>query len=485
MNKVLWDADNFSYVVDGEEVDALAAKGASAAVASEANANIRVLSDRLQAGQISLQEWYDGMKRETKMLHMAQAALARGGFEQMRPKDWERVEQIVAAQWNGVEDAFPGLRSFAEDIRNGRYGNAPLSSGVLARAGQYADAGRATYENERLVARMETGPREAKRVRGFADSCRDCIMWAALDWISAEEMLAKYPIGASVCGARCWCVIVTRAATNVAVPVRADADLKDLRDAALRRVSAVIPGVDAPPQRIDTLSPVGRRISQSVRLAFPGRTDLALEDSVKPRLNRTLDVVDAVHRAGGSRIPVARFAPSLSTVEDAEVFYNEAGFVSGGQLSLLGDNPELSLVHEIGHVLDAAVVGAPGVQASVAEHPNLTEWRAAIQASASHTRLRALQKQTHFDYQFGDSTIGPVEIDQKMVSYFLQPQELFARSYSQYVAVRSGDAALLSQVRAITENKRDVFWAEMWDDDDFEAIALAFDRLWIGLGGLK
>lgn len=212
--KAVWDDETFSYIIDGKAVSDVVAKGASAAVAKEANAAIRVLSDRLMSGTISLQEWYTGMKRETKMLHMAEAALSRGGFDQMRRQDWDRVEKIVADQWNGVEGKFPGLRRFAKDIERRRYGTQDaLHRSVLTRAGMYGDAGRVTYENERLAVRLETGKKlEAQRVKGANDHCDDCIAWANLGWIDAGEMMAKYPIGASVCGGRCWCVIVTRPA---------------------------------------------------------------------------------------------------------------------------------------------------------------------------------------------------------------------------------------------------------------------------------
>ena len=201
------------YSIDGADIEAVRVKGASDALAREADSNIRLVADRLQRGEIDAAEFYASMQREVKMLHMSQAALARGGVDAMRPADWKRVENIVAEQFGGVEGKFPGLRAFAKDVSRGRYGNAgELQEQVLDRAGMYADAGRGTFENERLAARMELYPLEAKRVRGALDGCRDCVAWAGLGWIEAHRMQNDYPICASVCGARCHCVIVTRRA---------------------------------------------------------------------------------------------------------------------------------------------------------------------------------------------------------------------------------------------------------------------------------
>ena len=205
----IFDDESSTFSIDGEEIEAFAVKGASDSLARDAQSRLSILTQRLQNGQISLQEFYGGAKRETKFLHMAEAALARGGFEQMRPQDWKRVESIVAEQWNG-NDRFPGLRAFAEDIERGRYGRESLSRGFAARAQSYANAGRLTYENERLAARMEQHPLEARRVTGAADHCENCRDWAALGWIDADRMLNDYPIGASSCNSNCYCVIVTR-----------------------------------------------------------------------------------------------------------------------------------------------------------------------------------------------------------------------------------------------------------------------------------
>ncbi|MBW3636491.1 MAG: hypothetical protein KY445_08515 [Armatimonadetes bacterium] len=208
--KATFDDERFGYSIDGESVDLLTAKGASAGIAREAKANLSILIQRLQNEQSSLQEADDGFKRETKMLHMAEHALAHGGVDQV--KDWAPVEAIVAEQWNGNED-FPGLCRFFEDIQNGRYGTQTLSSGVLSRGLQYANAGRATYENERLAAQMRLRDLEAKRVTGAPEThCDDCPAWARLGWIEAAVMYERYAIGMSSCNVACYCVIVTRRA---------------------------------------------------------------------------------------------------------------------------------------------------------------------------------------------------------------------------------------------------------------------------------
>src|SRR5690606_21626329 len=108
--------------------------------------------------------------------------------------------------------AFPGLRKFAEDVRNRRYGDDPedLRRGFLSRSNSYSDAGRSTFQNEQILYREEGGHDQAKRILADVEHCPDCIAWAALGWIPIQEMYEKYPIGRSACNNYCYCSIITR-----------------------------------------------------------------------------------------------------------------------------------------------------------------------------------------------------------------------------------------------------------------------------------
>lgn len=203
-----------SYAVNGRAVPPALAKAGAEAVVQRARFVISDLSLKLQQGLISTEEWYAGMKEATKLAHMGNAALARGGFDNMTAADWRKVEGKVFDQWAGVEGKYPGLRRFAEDIERGRYGRAVpatadtaaqlMSGNMTQRAGQYATSTRATYENTRTEMHQERGYVYATRIKGDVDSCPTCIAEADVRRPIDEVV----PIGDSECGARCWCVIV-------------------------------------------------------------------------------------------------------------------------------------------------------------------------------------------------------------------------------------------------------------------------------------
>lgn len=182
-------------------------KAGAEAVVDEARFRMTELVHRLQRHEIDIDVFYLETKRQVKLLHTAQAALARGGWDQMRPADYARVADEVGRQ-------FGFLRERVEVAAKGAYGPDYTRRGFEAHIGQYADAGRSTYENTRLQVLKEGGAVEAQRIRAATDGCEDCIAWADLGWIPIEDMESNYPIGSGACRNNCHCVIVTRRDTS-------------------------------------------------------------------------------------------------------------------------------------------------------------------------------------------------------------------------------------------------------------------------------
>jgi hypothetical protein len=74
----------------------------------------------------------------------------------------------------------------------------------------------------------------------------------------------------------------------------------------------------------------------------------------------------------------------------------------------------------------------------------------------------------------------------KTVNYLLDEQELWARSYSQYLAFRIPSPALLQQIAA--ENKvitGKIRFKPYWDAADFRAVQTEIDKILQTLGWLK
>jgi hypothetical protein len=72
--------------------------------------------------------------------------------------------------------------------------------------------------------------------------------------------------------------------------------------------------------------------------------------------------------------------------------------------------------------------------------------------------------------------LGDKATFQKRYDYLTKPSEMFARAYFQWVAIRSGDQTLLKELHAHQGT------GYAWQDDDFEPIADAMDKLFGRLG---
>lgn len=163
-----------------------------------------LLSERLQSGSISLLEWRAGMAQQIKMLHVAQSALARGGWSQMTQSDWGWVGSEIKKQYQFLD-------RFAADIASGKQ---PLNGRFLQRAKLYANASRGMFEEmRRRYMRLFKGATEERRNLGVAEHCQTvdklegCVELAAKGW----QPIGTLPrIGESPCRTNCKCYYLFR-----------------------------------------------------------------------------------------------------------------------------------------------------------------------------------------------------------------------------------------------------------------------------------
>lgn len=200
------------------------------------------------------------------------------------------------------------------------------------------------------------------------------------------------------------------------------------------------------------------------------------------------------------------------------------------KLSNMGraDHPKMTLWHETGHWLDAMGLAKGDVTAPEPQTGNgwdrktrkfkqwtrpglppkappgatqigewsssdvsnkaLEEWRQAVANSRAVQTMKGWQDEIRTRRGGPPAPGVPAKLDYDHLRYLLQTHEVFARSYSQYIAVRSNDAAGLKELAKLqAEGKpgsQGVFpaYPRQWEDDDFEPIAKAFDRLFDSLG---
>jgi hypothetical protein len=183
-------------------------------------------------------------------------------------------------------------------------------------------------------------------------------------------------------------------------------------------------------------------------------------------VRRALAAIDSVHGDGDlPQLPVVR--TRAATEAGAYQWNDRTGEALRLRFSGLGGHPELTIVHEVGHFLDHQTFGRPGAYAS--ETGALARLMRVIDRTETLHRLRSLRtrRQAIVDER-GRREIEPIR--QQRVAYLLEPREIFARAYSQFIAWESGDAVLAAQLEFLRSTRRVRVYHDFWTDADFAAV---------------
>lgn len=190
-----------------------------------------------------------------------------------------------------------------------------------------------------------------------------------------------------------------------------------------------------------------------------------------------LAAIDKVH--GDGKLPLV---PIKTTTDRAAM----GEFVAGPErktdhltIKPRGEAARLTMAHEVGHRIDWEVLpsatGKGGLYRAWDRDDVTKEWHDTVVGSKAIQSLIELNGQTIAKVDGRD-----YEVDRQYVGYLLQRDEVFARSYAQYIAARSGDKVMQAELDVFRQVP--LYGHAQWREDDFEPIARAFDTLFAKLG---
>lgn len=147
---------------------------------------MRATSQQLRDGDIGLTEWQIQMMQLIAIIHLAGAAMQRGGWQQMTQADFGRVGQIVRNEYGF-------LRGRAEKIASGEQ---KLDGTLARRAGLYGQQARPTYLIFWDSTAAQRGFDEERSILQPAEHCTECVSEADKDFQPFGQMI---PIGRRIC----------------------------------------------------------------------------------------------------------------------------------------------------------------------------------------------------------------------------------------------------------------------------------------------
>jgi hypothetical protein len=201
-------------------------------------------------------------------------------------------------------------------------------------------------------------------------------------------------------------------------------------------------------------------------------------------ISPVLSHIDAIHRVPAlPSIPVVRERSELKPGAYEYIKSSGRPVKIGVQPNSL--TPRLTFAHEVWHFIEHQGIGTIGVYETETD-PRLRPILAAARSSDTARYLKILQRRQRWPLDLADGSRANKDIDRRYVEYLLQGRELLARGYAQYVAAKSGDPVMADELARIRRRPaRSIYYPEQWDDDEFGAIAAAFDRVILEFGWQK
>lgn len=198
LSNYIWEPDEQRYrdVRTGRFVSAQEVRAEVDRMIASQRALMPGLTERLFKGDVAIGEWQSEMEGIIKLLHVANAAAAKGGFANLTRGDLGRVSRIVRSEYTF-------LARFAQQLASGEQA---LNGRVLTRANSYMESARHTYEAVQRDSRQEVGfDIEWNEIQSGSHSCEDCI---------AETDKGQVPVGTLTlpgdreCGSGCNCSLM-------------------------------------------------------------------------------------------------------------------------------------------------------------------------------------------------------------------------------------------------------------------------------------
>lgn len=161
------------------------------------------LAVSFRAGTLDAGEFLEAMLTEIKSAHIAAALAAYGGREQMTAARWGTVGQQIRQQYGFA-------RNMVTDVLEGRQ---RMNGRLDARARQYAQAARSTYENTRRREMARLGQAFERNVRHSSDTCAGCLAASDAGWMPIGTLA---PVGSRTCRSACKCTLAYSATMSEA-----------------------------------------------------------------------------------------------------------------------------------------------------------------------------------------------------------------------------------------------------------------------------
>lgn len=196
-----------------------------------------------------------------------------------------------------------------------------------------------------------------------------------------------------------------------------------------------------------------------------------------PPFQKALAALDSVHGDGSLPSIGMDLNPGIHPQTGVFQVDPSSGRPVGITVNPDSETPGMTLLHEVGHFLDWSAFPPQG-EFSSPNAPELANWRATVNSTPTVLTLRAIQQDAAQRAGRGDVLAA---YEANITAYWLRSEELFARSYAQYVALQSQDEDLIFEL-VVLRSRTPLMRHTQWDPGEFTVLETAFDTLFFQRG---
>lgn len=224
-----------------------------------------------------------------------------------------------------------------------------------------------------------------------------------------------------------------------------------------------------------TMAPAASGESRPIGAQFTKTIPKPIRNSVK----HALESIDKVHSDG--ELDDIPFVKSDSVSSNGVFYANRyTGKAEKIALSVNAPAPEITVAHEMGHYLDAYSIGKKNSFGS--RQKDSPAWKV-VEAAKETESIKKIESILEAGTIFRDGADQILsEWLEDHLKYLLQPHEIFARSYAQYIAQKSGSSVMKSALEKAIGMDANKGYLHQWSETDFKKIAEAMDEMMVELG---
>jgi hypothetical protein len=202
---------------------------------------------------------------------------------------------------------------------------------------------------------------------------------------------------------------------------------------------------------------------------------------IKKQATNALQLIDSVHGDGDLKdIPIKKMATQGTQAQFAHTTFGAPVEI---KISTKAIHPAFSMVHEMGHYFDMHSIGKKGVFDSHDSSSVISKVLNVAKESDLVKQLSTAYSKRALTIDGKPYPLSPNGV--KYVRYLLEPHEVWARAYSQYIAKKTGNDLLLDGVRSRIERGLKSGLPTQWADSDFGDIEKAIDEMLKDLGWVR